>query len=56
VDDFYRRQAAQMFFITLEAKEALPLIAYWFLEEPIPEEHMPLTMQPTNKRLKNTGK
>lgn len=45
-----------MFFITLEAKEALPLIAYWFLDEPVPEAHRPLTMQQTNKRLKNTGK
>jgi hypothetical protein len=56
VTDFYRRQAAQMFFITLEAKDTLPLIAYWFLDETIPEERRPLTVQQTNKRLKTTTK
>lgn len=53
VDDFYRREAARMFFVTLEAKENLPLLAYWYLGEAIPAERRPMTMQQTNKRVKD---
>ncbi|KAJ4346643.1 uncharacterized protein N0V89_010574 [Didymosphaeria variabile] len=57
VKQAYRDQAAQMFFITLEAKENLPLMAYWFLDEPeLPAERRPLKMQQTAKRHKDAKK
>ena len=51
VKQTYRDQAAQMFLVALEAKENLPLMAYWFLDEPeLPKERQPLKMQQTVKR------
>jgi hypothetical protein len=51
VKETYRDQAAQMFLVALVAKENLPLMAYWFLDEKdVPTERQPLKMQQTTKR------
>jgi hypothetical protein len=52
----YRDQASHMFLVALEAKENLPLMAYWFLDEDLPKECRPLKMQQTIKRHKDANK
>ncbi|KAJ4335569.1 hypothetical protein N0V95_008865 [Ascochyta clinopodiicola] len=56
VKESYRDQAAQMFLVTLIAKENLPLMAYWFLDEDCPTERRPLTVQQTVRRHKDARK
>ncbi|KZM21496.1 uncharacterized protein EKO05_0006186 [Ascochyta rabiei] len=56
VKESYRDQAAQMFLVTLIAKENLPLMAYWFLDEDCPAERRPLTVQQTIRRHKDARK
>lgn len=57
VKESYRDQAAQMFLVALVAKENLPLMAYWFLDEQdFPAERQPLKIQQTNKRHKDAKK
>jgi hypothetical protein len=46
-----------MFLVTLVARNTLPLLAYWFIEQDDPNfamklEVQPLSMQKTNLRLK----
>lgn len=36
VDNFYRKQTAQMFQVTLMARGTLPLICYWFIDQEDP--------------------
>ncbi|KAH6114436.1 hypothetical protein HBI69_124190 [Parastagonospora nodorum] len=51
VQKTYRDQAAQMFLVALAAKENLPLMAYWFLDEQeLPTERQELKAQQTSKR------
>lgn len=57
VAQFYRGQSAELFSVTLEGAENLPLMAYWFMAEEDPQyalklEVKPLSMQQINKRLK----
>jgi len=52
----YRDQASHMFLVALEAKENLPLMAYWFLGEDLPKQRLPLKMQQTIKRHKDANK
>ncbi|KAJ4988895.1 hypothetical protein SVAN01_05519 [Stagonosporopsis vannaccii] len=53
VKPHYRDQAAKLFLVAMRAKETLPLMAYWFLDEQeVPEHHRPLKMQQTNLRHK----
>jgi hypothetical protein len=52
----YRDQASHMFLVALEAKENLPLMAYWFLGEDLPKDCLPLRMQQTIKRHKDANK
>jgi Cdc6-like AAA superfamily ATPase len=52
----YRDQASHMFLVALEAKENLPLMAYWFLGEDLPQECLPLRIQQTIKRHKDAEK
>ncbi|KAF2994707.1 hypothetical protein E8E13_003077 [Curvularia kusanoi] len=57
VKETYRDQAAVMFLVTLVAKENLPLMAYWFLDEDdCPTERRPLTGKQTIKRHKDAKK
>jgi adenylate kinase family enzyme len=57
VQKSYRDQAAQMFLVALVAKDNLPLMAYWFLDEhDLPSERKPLKMQQTNQRHKAAKK
>jgi hypothetical protein len=57
VKDTYRDQAAQMFLVALVAKETLPLMSYWFLDEhDLPTERQPLKLQQTIKRHKDAKK
>jgi hypothetical protein len=57
VQKSYRDQAAQMFMVALVAKDNLPLMAYWFLDEQdLPTERKPLKMQQTNQRHKAAKK
>jgi hypothetical protein len=57
IDEFYMEQTAHMFLVTLVARNTLPLLAYWFIEQDDPNfamklEVQPLSMQKTNLRLK----
>ncbi|CAN9243200.1 unnamed protein product [Alternaria alternata] len=52
----YRSEASHMFLVALEAKENLPLMAYWFLGEDLPKQRLPLKMQQTIKRHKDAKK
>ncbi|KAK8121837.1 hypothetical protein PG984_010507 [Apiospora sp. TS-2023a] len=61
VAEFYRGQCAEMFSVTLEGAEDIPLIAYWFIDENDPNhiltmEAKPLSPQQINKRFKATKK
>ena len=60
VGEFYHGHSAEMFIITLEASEDLPLIAYWFTEEDVDYvlklDVKPLSIQQVNKRIKDTKK
>ncbi|KAI0145095.1 hypothetical protein GGR57DRAFT_494749 [Xylariaceae sp. FL1272] len=61
VDDFYHSQSALMFFVTLEAAEELPLMAYWFMLVEDPEyavslERKALSMQQVSKRMRQMRK
>ncbi|OAK96177.1 hypothetical protein IQ06DRAFT_296956 [Phaeosphaeriaceae sp. SRC1lsM3a] len=57
IDATYREQGAQMFLVTLAAKESLPLMSYWFLDEhDLPAERRPLRMQQTIARHKAAKK
>jgi hypothetical protein len=57
VKETYRDQASVMFLVTLVAKENLPLMAYWFLDEDgYPTEHRPLTVQQIVRRHRDAKK
>jgi hypothetical protein len=56
VKETYRSEASHMFLVALKAKENLPLMAYWFLGEDLPKQRLPLRMQQTIKRHKDTNK
>jgi hypothetical protein len=56
VKESYRSEASHMFLVALEAKENLPLMAYWFLGEDLPKQRLPLKMQQTIKRHKDANK
>ncbi|OAL43613.1 hypothetical protein IQ07DRAFT_290683 [Pyrenochaeta sp. DS3sAY3a] len=60
VEDFYHGHSAEMFMVTLEGVERLPLLAYWYLREDtkyiLEMEQRPLSIQRFNKRLKDTKK
>jgi DNA replication protein DnaC len=56
VKETYRSEASHMFLVALEAKENLPLMAYWFLGEDLPKQRLPLRMQQTIKRHKDANK
>ncbi|RYO07784.1 hypothetical protein AA0121_g11571 [Alternaria tenuissima] len=56
VKESYRSEASHMFLVALEAKENLPLMAYWFLGEDLPKQRLPLKMQQTIKRHKDAKK
>ncbi|KAI1153726.1 hypothetical protein F4825DRAFT_473754 [Nemania diffusa] len=61
VDEFYHGHSAQTFFVTLEAVEELPLMAYWFMGDEDPDysiklEKQQLSMQQVNKCMKQTKK
>ena len=61
VDNFYRKQTAQMFRVTLAASEALPSLCYWFIdqEDPFLMEKLevgPLSEEATSDRLKQIQK
>ena len=56
VKESYRSEASHIFLVALEAKENLPLMAYWFLGENLPKQRLPLKMQPTIKRHKDANK
>ena len=61
IDKFYREQTAQMFQVTLVAREILPLMSYWFLHQndsklPFKLSVEPPSMQRTNVRLKQMRK
>jgi DNA replication protein DnaC len=56
VKESYRSEASHMFLVALEAKENLPLMAYWFLGEDLPTQRLPLKMQQTIKRHKDAKK
>jgi hypothetical protein len=51
VEPSHRERAARMFLVTLKAKENLPLMAYWYLDEPeVINERQPLKIQKTTYR------
>ena len=61
IDKFYRRQTAQLFQVTLFAREILPLMSYWYLHQDNSNIAFkltvePLSMQRTNVRLKQMRK
>jgi len=61
VDNFYRKQTAQMFRVTLAAYEALPSLCYWFIDQEDPSlmENLkvrPLSEEATSDRLKQIQK
>ncbi|KAI1112416.1 hypothetical protein F5Y14DRAFT_272241 [Nemania sp. NC0429] len=61
IDEFYHGHSAQMFLVTLEAAEELPLIAYWFMGDedsdyPIKLERKKLSIGQLNKRMKQMKK
>jgi hypothetical protein len=56
VKESYRSEASHFFLVALEAKENLPLMAYWFLSEDLPKQRLPLKMQQTIKRHKDANK
>ncbi|CAN9225518.1 unnamed protein product [Alternaria alternata] len=56
VKESYRSEASHMFLVALEAKDNLPLMAYWFLGENLPKQRLPLKMQQTIKRHKDANK
>jgi hypothetical protein len=56
VKESYRSEASHMFLVALEAKENLPLMAYWFPGEDLPKQRLPLKMQQTIKRHKDANK
>ncbi|KAK0638928.1 hypothetical protein B0T16DRAFT_422130 [Cercophora newfieldiana] len=62
VDPFYRQQTAHFFQVTIHAPTTLPLMFYWFMDQEDPVcyatklEICPLSMQATNRRLKQTRK
>jgi hypothetical protein len=56
VKESYRSEASHIFLVALEAKENLPLMAYWFLGENLPKQRLPLKMQQTIKRHKDANK
>ncbi|KAB2099110.1 hypothetical protein AG0111_0g12616 [Alternaria gaisen] len=56
VKESYRSEASHIFLVALEAKENLPLMAYWFLGEDLPKQRLPLKMQQTIKRHKDANK
>ncbi|KAJ4363073.1 hypothetical protein N0V83_010193 [Neocucurbitaria cava] len=60
VAEFYHGHSAEMFLVTLEGHEDIPLMAYWFIREDpkyvLDLERKPLSMQQVNKRLRDTAK
>lgn len=57
VDQRYQSESAEMFSVTLEGSEDLPVMAYWFMGEQEPDyavklEIKPLSPQALNKRFK----
>lgn len=61
VDNFYRKQTSQMFQVTLVARDTLPLMSYWFIDQENPTlleklEVRPLSMQINDARLKQMKK
>jgi hypothetical protein len=60
VAEFYHEHSAEMFRVTIEGEEEIPLIAYWFIREDpqyvLDMERKPLTVQQVNKRTKDTVK
>ncbi|KAF2106137.1 hypothetical protein BDV96DRAFT_626020 [Lophiotrema nucula] len=57
---FYHGHSAEMFTVTLEGQEEIPLTAYWFLREDEEDvlrlETRPLSIQEVNKRIRDTTK
>ncbi|KAF2993397.1 hypothetical protein E8E13_001087 [Curvularia kusanoi] len=57
VEPTHRERAARMFLMTLKAKDNLPLMAYWYLDEPEAiTERQPLRLQQTIYRHKAVKK
>lgn len=61
VDQRYRSESAEMFSVTLEGSEDLPVMAYWFMGEQEPDyavklEVKPISPQALNKRSKTIKK
>jgi hypothetical protein len=61
VDNFYRKQTAQMFRVTLTAYDTLPSLCYWFIDQEDPSlmeklEVGPLGKEVTSDRLKQIQK
>ncbi|KAH8782029.1 hypothetical protein F5882DRAFT_499362 [Hyaloscypha sp. PMI_1271] len=61
VDNFYRKQTAQMFRVTLAAYNTLPSLCYWFIDQEDPSlmerlEVGPLSKEVTSDRLKQIQK
>jgi hypothetical protein len=57
VEPSHRERAARMFLVALKAKENLPLMAYWFLDEAeVVTERQPLKVQQTTYRHKMVKK
>jgi hypothetical protein len=61
VDNFYRKQTAQMFRVTLAAYDTLPSLCYWFVDQEDPSlmeklEVGPLSGEATSDRLKQIQK
>ncbi|CAO2652865.1 Nn.00g022760.m01.CDS01 [Neocucurbitaria sp. VM-36] len=60
VEEFYHGHSAEMFMVTLNGDEDIPLMAYWFIREDSKYvsdlDRKPLSMQQFNKRLKDTTK
>jgi len=61
VDNFYRTQTAQMFRVTLMAKETLPSLCYWFIDQEDPSlmeklEVASLSQQENGDRLRQIHK
>lgn len=61
VDQRYHSESAEMFSVTLEGSEDLPVMAYWFMGEQEPDyvvklEARPLSPQSLNKRFKTIKK
>ena len=46
IDEFYRKQTARMFLVTLAAQETLPLMTYWFIDQEDSDGAMKLAAHP----------